>query len=82
MINYGKQSRLSVTKILDRAARFFGADGMGLSVTTQNEDTIKLEGGGGFVYLTATRAAKARKTSVDLISREWEEPAKQFLIGI
>jgi hypothetical protein len=77
MIHLGKESKLSPTKVLERAIEFFGPDGIGLEVKEQDEGCARFEGGGGYVFVQVCE--KEKGTEVDLESREWEYQVKQFM---
>lgn len=77
MIHLGKESKLSPTKVLEKAIEFFGPDGVGLEVTEQDGGCARFEGGGGYVFVQVCE--KEKGTEVDLEAREWEYQAKQFM---
>ena len=79
MKRYGKVSRFFPEKILDRSRRFFGPGGLGLEIREQNPGSITFEGGGGFVTITVRRSSNLKRTDVELISREWDYPAAEYL---
>jgi hypothetical protein len=51
MARYGKESKLSPAKVLEKAFEFFGPGGLGLEVKDPGEDCATFEGGGGHVFL-------------------------------
>ena len=80
MVRLGKRSRKSPAQVLDAAARYFTAAGIGLTVTQRGLSDIKLEGGGGEVTVTVTpEAAGSRHCEVDIVSHEWDVAARNFL---
>jgi hypothetical protein len=85
MIHLGKESKLSPTKVLEKAVEFFGPGGVGLEVKEQDEGCARFEGGGGYVFVRvceegpALSGVEGKGTEVDLEAREWEYQAKQFM---
>jgi hypothetical protein len=77
MARYGKESRLSPTKIMEKALGFFGPGGLGLKVKEQGEGCATFEGGGGHVVVQACEGGKG--SEVDLETREWDYQVKQFM---
>jgi hypothetical protein len=53
MARYGKESKLSPDKVMEKALEFFGPGGLGLEVKEQGEDCATFEGGGGHVFVQA-----------------------------
>jgi len=53
--------------------------GLGLTLHQRSEEFVAFQGGGGYVTVTATRTAEDDRTTVDLESREWDYPVRQFL---
>jgi hypothetical protein len=85
MARYGKESKLSPDKILEKAIEFFGPDGLGLEVKEQGEGCATFEGGGGHVFVQACEKGPALRlrsgqgSEVDLETREWDYQVKQFM---
>ncbi len=77
MINLSKMSKLSREDVIKKAVGYWGPGGYGLTVSHQEEGYASFEGGGGGVEV-ATRE-KDGKTEVDIMSREWDIQAKDFL---
>jgi hypothetical protein len=77
MIRVAKQTRLSPEEIIERAAKYFGKGGEGLTETERNLCCISFEGVGGYVAVSVTDEDIHR--TVDVESREFEYQAKQFL---
>ena len=78
-ISLTTRSKLSPEKIFMRAKTTFG-DEYGLELTSQTEDTIHFEGGGGFVEIKAVQ--NGHLTDVDLSGREWTFELERFLQSI
>jgi hypothetical protein len=57
--------------------KFFGPGGYGLGVKEQTSDYVCLEAGGGVVEVSASVEGKG--ASVEVVSREWDYQAKEFL---
>ena len=80
MLRLGKRSRKTPDQVIEAAARYFAGKGIGLTVTRRAGSEIRLEGGGGEVTVTATaEGAGSRHCEVDIVSREWDSAARQFL---
>ena len=85
MARYGKESKLSPAKVMEKALEFFGPGGLGLEVKEQGEDCATFEGGGGHVFVQvcekgpALSGAKGKGSEVDLETREWDYQVKQFM---
>ena len=77
MLRIAKQTRLEPVDIIDRAAKFFGKGGEGLSETERGLCCISFEGVGGYVAISVVEEDKHR--TVDVETREFEYQAKQFL---
>jgi hypothetical protein len=77
MARYGKESKLSPDKVLEKAREFFGPGGLGLEVKEEGEGCATFEGGGGHVFVSACE--KGKGSEVDLETREWDYQVKQFM---
>jgi hypothetical protein len=77
MIRISKKSRLKPEDIIAKASRFFGKGGEGLEETERGPCCISFAGAGG--YVTVAVAEKITEREVDVETREFEYPAKQFL---
>jgi hypothetical protein len=80
MIRMAAKSKLKPDEIIKRAVNFFGPGGYGLEVSSLTSNYVCLEGGGGIVEVTTS--AEGKVASVELVSREWDYPAKEFLSKI
>lgn len=76
MARYSMETKLSPEQVIEKARAYFGAE-MGLAVTDDNPCCATFEGGGGFVSVAASAGEK--KTAVELETREWDYPVKQFM---
>jgi hypothetical protein len=76
MARYGMKTNKSAQEIIDRAVDFFGKNGEGLEIIDRGACCATFEGGGGHVSLTVT---EGDKTEVELVTREWDYQAKQFM---
>jgi hypothetical protein len=77
MARYGKESKLSPAKVLEKALEFFGPSGLGLEVKEEVEGCATFEGGGGHVFVSACE--KGPGSEVELETREWDYQVKQFM---
>ena len=77
MLRISKNTRMKPEAIIDKAARFFGKDGIQLEEKDRGPCCISFEGVGGYVMVSIVDESNLRV--VDVETREWEYPAKQFL---
>lgn len=77
MPRYGVETKKSPEEAIAAAMAFFGEDGLGLDSEDQGPCCAFFEGGGGFVRVTASQ--EGDRTTVDLETREWDRPVKQFM---
>ena len=75
---YEKTVKKDLKKVKDEAKKFFGADGLGLELKTDEDCCLSFEGGGGHVSLALSNENK-KETTVEVETREWDYQAKQFL---
>jgi hypothetical protein len=80
MIRMSVKTKLKPEEVVRRAVNFFGPGGQGLEVTNKSAGYVCLEGGGGGVEVITSGEAKG--ASVELVSREWDYQAKEFLDNI
>lgn len=76
MASYYVETKQSPEKVIEKAVATFGEGGMGLEVTEQAPCCARFEGGGGYVFISASEGAK---TKVDLETREWDYQVRQFM---
>jgi hypothetical protein len=79
MIRMEKPSKLTPSEAVDKAVAFFGPDGLGLEATERAECCVRLEGGGGYVFVQAAEDENGNGSLVEVESREWEYHVKRFL---
>ena len=77
MLHIAKKTRLNREDIINRASKYFGKYGEGLTETCRNFCGISFEGIGGYVSTTVTDEKQFRM--VDVETREFEYQAKRFL---
>jgi hypothetical protein len=77
MARYSVETKLSVEKAVQRAAAYFGPEGLGLAVIEHDPCCVYLEGGGGHVRVTASAGEKT--TTLDLETREWDYHVRRFM---
>jgi hypothetical protein len=81
MIRLGKQSGHGVDTVLNRAEQFFGPESeWGLQIVERHDNSVRLEGGGG--YVTVTAQPKGDGCDVDIVAQEWERQAQRFLMKV
>jgi hypothetical protein len=77
MLHIAKKTRLNREEIINRASKYFGKNGEGLTETCRNLCSISFEGIGG--YLSTSVTDESRFRMVDVETREFEYQAKRFL---
>jgi hypothetical protein len=77
MLRIAKKTRLSPESTIDKAIYFFGPKGYGLVITEQGPSCAKFEGMGGTVEVST--CVDGKKTSVEVITTNWEKQTKEFL---
>lgn len=77
MARYGKESKLSVDQVLEKAREFFGPGGVGLEIKDQGQGCAHFEGGGGHVAIDGCSLEKG--SEITLETREWDYQVKKFL---
>lgn len=79
MGRYSVETKLSPEKAVERAEAYFGEGGLELEAVRQDPCCVSLEGGGGYVTVTASREEEERMTTVELETREWDAPVRNFM---
>lgn len=74
-MRYSVETRLSPEKVMEEARSFF-ISGFGLKVSSEEENELCLEGGGGYVTILTCSGAK---TSVEIETREWDRAVEEFM---
>ncbi|MGD9118518.1 MAG: hypothetical protein PVJ08_07305 [Dehalococcoidia bacterium] len=85
MIRIGAKTRLNPEVVVRQAAKFFGPGGHGLKVASESPGYVCFEGGGGGVEVIASGEAKGASVELvsrELVSREWDYQAREFLSNI
>jgi len=77
MLRIATTTNLSPEEAIKKAIQFFGPYGFKLEITNQTDTSASFEGGGGSVGITASKLNG--KTSVELISREWDFQVQEFI---
>jgi len=80
MLNMETKTKLSPEEVIKQLKEFFGKGGAGLNLTEESSQCLNFEGGGG--YVNATVCSEGGKTSVSLVTQEWEYQVKKFLAGL
>ena len=76
MLRIAKKTKLSSGEVVKRAVEFFGSR-YGLKIKEQTDTCAYFEGGGGGVDVTT--CAEGKGISVEVVSREWDQQAKEFI---
>jgi hypothetical protein len=76
-MRYEVITQLSPQQAIASAKDYFGPQGVGLEVTDEHETWITLQGGGGHVSVVA--CPRGQKTALELETREWDYPVRQFM---
>ncbi len=77
MLRIAAETELKPEVVVRKALGFFGPSGNHMKVLEQTEKCISFEGAGGGVWVTAQ--SSGAKTSVEVVTQEWEEPVKEFM---
>ncbi|MFP4618142.1 MAG: hypothetical protein ACLFMZ_04805 [Spirochaetaceae bacterium] len=78
MLVLENKTKKKVEDILNEARSFFGPQGEGLSLISEQDCCITFEGGGGHITISIT-GQEAHNNIVEVESKEWDYQAKQFL---
>jgi hypothetical protein len=77
-LRYSLETKLSAETVRKEALAYFG-DRLGLKVTDDKDNALCLEGGGGYVTI---RVCSGDKTSVEILTQEWDNAVTDFLTKI
>ena len=77
MLRIAVESKLKPEDVIKKSLGFFAADGNNMKVVEQTDCCVSFEGAGGTVSLTTQTDGK--KTSVEIVTQEWEESVKEFM---
>ena len=75
-MRYQVTTPLTPREALEQALADFGPSGLGLQLTSQTNLSLVLQGGGGHIAVTAEPGAK---TTLEIETREWDYPVRQFM---
>ena len=78
-MRYQVTTPLTPRAALEQALAAFGPGGLGLQVTSQTNLALVFQGGGGHIAVTAQPGAE---TTLELETREWDYPIKQFMARV
>jgi len=78
-LRYEVTTSLTAQEALAQALTYFGHGGQGLEVTSKDDFSLVLQGGGGYVAVTAR---PGDKTTLDLETREWDYAVRQFMAEV
>jgi hypothetical protein len=78
-MRYQVTTSLTPREALEQALTEFGPGGLGLQLTSQTNLAVVLQGGGGHIAVTAQPGAE---TTLELETREWDYPVKQFMARV
>ena len=81
MLNISGETKLTPDAVMEKAKEFFIKD-TGLNLVDINDSCATFEGGGGGVTVTVTPGSDNKKTSVEVVTREWEYQVKKFMEAI
>jgi len=79
MISLGKDSKLTLSQVIERAVAFFGPGGLGMEVIECGDCCARFEGGGGHVFIQTAAGEKGKGSQVSIEAVEWERQATIFL---
>ncbi len=66
-------------EVIEHALNYFGPGNTGLEVVSQTSQGVIFQGGGGYVAIQIQPAAR---TTVEIETREWDYPVRQFMARI
>ena len=82
MRNLEAHTRLRPNEVLKRGLEFFGPQGLGLRIRQRQLTKVEFEGGGGDVTISVLLDLEHEGTTVDLVAREWDRKAEDFLASL
>ncbi len=74
-MRYSVETKLTPEKVVEEARSYF-INSFGLRISSDEENKLCLEGGGGYVTILVCPGAK---TSVEIETREWDRAVKEFM---
>jgi hypothetical protein len=79
MLRMGKKSNLSPSEVVEKAVKFFGPTGAGLTVADQGACCARFDGAGGYVFVQTADIDGRTGSDVTVEGREWEHQIKRFM---
>jgi hypothetical protein len=79
-MRYQVSTELTPQEALQQAIAHFGPGGVGLQITSQTLFGVVLQGGGGYVAITVQPGHE--QTVLELETREWDYPVRQFMAQV
>jgi hypothetical protein len=77
--HYVVRTKLSPAEAIDKAVAYFGEGGLGLEITSRNDNCLNFVGGGGHIDIIT---CSGDKTEVELETREWDYHVRRFMRDI
>ena len=77
MLRMTSKTRLRPEEVVRRAVDFFGPGGYGLEIKEQAPACVYFEGTGGGVEVSACTDEEG--TSLEIVSREWDNQVREFM---
>lgn len=78
MLRMGKVTEHRPKEVLDKAAAFFGPQGVGLDIMPRSDQALEFNDSvGGFVLVQV--APQDEGTEIDITTREWDYDVRRFL---
>ncbi len=78
-ISLETKTKLTPEKVILRAETYFG-DEYGLKVTERSDCCIRMEGGGGYVFISVK--PEGNLTDVNMVGSEWTYELERFMQSI
>ena len=76
MINLNIETKLSPSEAAKKVKSYFSEGGLGLELEEESQECLNFTGGGG--YVNAVICPSGDKTSIELVSQEWEIQVRKF----
>ncbi len=80
MLRIATNTKLKPEEVINQALNFFGPSGYGLEIKEQSPNYAYFEGTDG--YIEVSSYTDETVTSVELVSREWDYQAREFIKNI
>ncbi len=75
-MRYEVKTSWTPDEVIEYALDFFGPGNTGLDVVSQTSQGVIFQGGGGYI---AVQLQPAASTTVEIETREWDYPVRQFM---